>query len=326
MLVRESAEELGRVLGEVDRAGCYKAIALVSESSDFLPGIESDEKAALDLQRLLIESDIPVVAVLAGGAKGPGWLIAQFCDACVYSQTGVYSSSGVEGAPLAQMAAAVFAHRFGFCAGEEILLTGAEYSGADMQRRAGALIVAERDQALSTAVQVARSWARLPRATLLAWKKQTAARLREKIRGLPAVEPQDETSAPPLSAPATIPLRSKVVTVTAHPGGVVVVKMEDREAKNMFSEALLEGMEEAFAHIERRPDYKVVVLTGYDSYFASGGTKESLLAIQEGKARFTDFKVIQQPLDCKLPVIAAMQGHGVGAGWMLGMFADVALL
>ena len=31
-------------------------------------------------------------------------------------------------------------------------------------------------------------------------------------------------------------------------------------------------------------------------------------------------------LDCKLPVIAAMQGHGIGAGWSLGMFADVVLL
>src|SRR5262249_50340964 len=102
--------------------------------------------------------------------------------------------------------------------------------------------------------------------------------------------------------------------------------MEDREAKNMFSEALIEGVREAFAHIEKTPAYKVVILTGYDSYFASGGDKEGLLAIQQGKARFTDFNVYQLPLDCKLPVIAAMQGHGIGAGWSRGMFADIALL
>src|ERR1051326_899609 len=36
--------------------------------------------------------------------------------------------------------------------------------------------------------------------------------------------------------------------------------------------------------------------------------------------------MFQLPLDCKLPVIAAMQGHGMGAGWTLGMFADVAVL
>ena len=83
---------------------------------------------------------------------------------------------------------------------------------------------------------------------------------------------------------------------------------------------------EAFAHIDGTPGYKVVILTGYDSYFSSGGTKDSLLAIQAGKAKFTDYKIFQLPLDCKLPVIAAMQGHGIGAGWSLGMFADVVLL
>ena len=102
--------------------------------------------------------------------------------------------------------------------------------------------------------------------------------------------------------------------------------MEDRDAKNMFSDAFIEGVREVFAHIEQTPAYKVVILTGYDSYFASGGTKESLLAIQAGKARFTDSKIFQLPLDCRLPVIAAMQGHGIGAGWSLGMFADLVLL
>src|SRR5258708_1832547 len=102
--------------------------------------------------------------------------------------------------------------------------------------------------------------------------------------------------------------------------------MEDRDAKNLFSEALVEGLREAFAHIERKLAYKAVVLTGYDSYFASGGTKETLLAIHAGNVKFTDRKVFQLPLDCKLPVIAAMQGEGIGAGWTRGMFADVALL
>ena len=38
--------------------------------------------------------------------------------------------------------------------------------------------------------------------------------------------------------------------------------MEDRDARNMFSEALLEGLAEVFAHIARTPEYKVVILTG----------------------------------------------------------------
>ncbi|MCP4156932.1 MAG: hypothetical protein GY757_54975, partial [bacterium] len=68
---------------------------------------------------------------------------------------------------------------------------------------------------------------------------------------------------------------------------------------------------------------KVVVLTGYDTYFASGGTKDGLLAIQEGKAKFTDTRIYFIALECDIPVIAAMQGHGIGAGWSMGMYCDV---
>jgi len=309
---------------------------LVSEHRDFLPATDhaGAEQLVFDFQRLVVGSQIPVVAALDGNATGHAWLIGQLCDGCVYSRTGVYSSADIAHSPgLAHTAAAIFMHRFGAAAGAEIVLTGADYSGDDLRQRVGELIVTERDQALPTAVQVATSWAKLPRAALAAWKKHTATTLREKIRNLPAAaewEQKDEASEPPpespVAAPTPIALHSEVVTATAHPDGVVVVKMEDREAKNMFSDALVDGIREAFEHIEQTPVYKVVILTGYDNYFASGGTKESLLAIQQGKAKFTDSKIFQAPLDCKLPVIAAMQGHGIGAGWTLGMFADIALL
>jgi acyl transferase domain-containing protein/enoyl-CoA hydratase/carnithine racemase/acyl carrier protein len=329
------AAELGRIFAEVDQNAYYKAIVLVSEYPDFLPGTEGaippiPEDVALEFQRLVAESNIPVVAALDGNAKGAAWLVSQFCDACVYSQAGVYSSANVGQSPaLAQTAAAIFAHRFGGEAANEILLTGADYSGVDLRRRVGALIVAEQDQVLLAALKVAESWAELPRGVLAAWKKQTATTIREKIRSLPAGvewERKDEAPEPAHAEPTPIALHSKVVTATAHPDGVAVVKMEDREAKNMFSEALIEGLREAFEHIEQTPAYKVVILTGYDNYFASGGDKESLLAIQQGRAKFTDVKIFQAPLDCKLPVIAAMQGHGIGAGWAMGMFADIALI
>jgi polyketide biosynthesis enoyl-CoA hydratase PksI len=110
----------------------------------------------------------------------------------------VYSSAAIGQSPaLAQTAAAIFAQRFGGEATNEILLTGAEYSGADLQRRVGALIVAEQDQVLPSALKVAECWARLPRGVLAAWKKHTARTLREKLRSLPAAagwEQKEETS------------------------------------------------------------------------------------------------------------------------------------
>ncbi|MCU1348876.1 MAG: hypothetical protein JWO56_1906, partial [Acidobacteria bacterium] len=317
--------DLGRIFADLQQDTWYKAIVLGSDDPEFLFAVP--DAAVLEAQRLILGSKIPLVSALTRNAKGSAWLIAQSCDACVYSRDGVHSLANVRPA-LAQTAAALFAHRLGNDAASEILLTGADYSGGELRQRVGTVVVSERDHVVAAAVEIAESWARLPRATLAAWKDEAAATLRQEIERMPAAAAWALAEEAPAShaAPVAISLQSNVVTATAYPEGIVVVTMEDREAKNMFSEALLKGVKEAFAQIERTPGYKVVILTGYDSYFASGGTKESLLAIQQGTAKFTDYDIYQSALDCKLPVIAAMQGHGIGAGWPMGMFADIVLL
>ncbi|HYK00423.1 MAG TPA: SDR family NAD(P)-dependent oxidoreductase [Thermoanaerobaculia bacterium] len=320
--------ELGEIFARVRENSHYKAVVLVSNESEFLPASSFPENFVRDVQRLLAELPIPVAVALRGAAAGDAWLVALLCDACVYSRTGVYSSAALADSTfLSQTAAAVFTHRFGNAAGKEILLTGKDYSGADLQQHAGAVAAVEQADVLPTALQLAQLWTTLPRHVLTSWKQHAAAAIRETIDGSPAAVRLDAPDEPfPLPAPGPIRLRSKVVTATAHPDGIVVVKMEDREAKNMFSDAFVDGIREAFAHIEQTPAYKVVILTGYDHYFVSGGTREGLIAIQEGKARFTDLGIYHIALDCRLPVIAAMQGHGIGAGLAMGMFADVVLL
>jgi len=122
-----------------------------------------------------------------------------------------------------------------------------------------------------------------------------------------------------------LPLVSPVVRAEIDGAGVVLVRLEEREARNTFTPRFVDGVLEAFDAIDADPSAKVVVLTGFDTYFACGGTREGLLAIQRGEARFTDEQSYARPLRSPLPVIAAMQGHGIGAGWALGLFSDVAV-
>jgi polyketide biosynthesis enoyl-CoA hydratase PksI len=102
--------------------------------------------------------------------------------------------------------------------------------------------------------------------------------------------------------------------------------MCDRDSKNAFSAALSEALIAAFDEVSQHNSIKVVVLTGYDSYFASGGTRESLLSMSQGSSRFADSRLYRLPLDCPLPVIAAMQGHAIGGGFVFGLFCDLAIL
>ena len=107
---------------------------------------------------------------------------------------------------------------------------------------------------------------------------------------------------------------------------VVQITMQDTVHKNTFSDQLITGLQDAFAQVGANDRCKAVVLTGYGNYFASGGTKESLLLIQERRISFTDADIYGLALDCPVPVIAAMQGHGIGGGFAMGMFADFVIL
>jgi polyketide biosynthesis enoyl-CoA hydratase PksI len=109
---------------------------------------------------------------------------------------------------------------------------------------------------------------------------------------------------------------------------IVQVTMHDRNHKNTFTEELMLGLIDSFESIRGNSNYKAVILTGYDNYFSSGGTKEMLLSIYQGKMNFPDAvkNIYRLALDCKIPVISAMQGHSIGGGFSFGLFADFVIL
>jgi polyketide biosynthesis enoyl-CoA hydratase PksI len=112
--------------------------------------------------------------------------------------------------------------------------------------------------------------------------------------------------------------------------GIALIRMEDRVNKNTFTKEFIEQFYDTMKKAENDERFKVIVLTGFDNYFLSGGTQEALLDIQAGRSNFLNTgdkgNLYSLPLDCKLPVIAAMQGHAIGGGLSLGLFADVVIL
>ncbi|EKU96413.1 enoyl-CoA hydratase/carnithine racemase [Leptolyngbya sp. PCC 7375] len=107
---------------------------------------------------------------------------------------------------------------------------------------------------------------------------------------------------------------------------IVQVTMCDRVHKNTFTHQMSRELILAFQSIANNNTFKAVILTGFDSYFASGGTQEDLLTLQEGKGKFSDNNIYGLALDCRIPVISAMQGHGIGGGFVMGLFADFVIL
>lgn len=104
--------------------------------------------------------------------------------------------------------------------------------------------------------------------------------------------------------------------------GVALVTMQNKKDKNTFSIDFVIGLMKVFMAIQKDSKFKVVVMTGYDSYFACGGNKEGMQAIHDGKVKMDESYFFRLPLDCKIPVIAAMQGHAIGSGLCMGLFCD----
>lgn len=101
---------------------------------------------------------------------------------------------------------------------------------------------------------------------LFARKKEVATKIQEEIANLPVWAEhfeQAEKFKPHLAithdSPHMISLSSKVISASVYPEGILMVKMADKQAKNMFSDDFIEGMNEVFAHIEQTPAYKVVI-------------------------------------------------------------------
>jgi acyl transferase domain-containing protein/enoyl-CoA hydratase/carnithine racemase/acyl carrier protein len=108
---------------------------------------------------------------------------------------------------------------------------------------------------------------------------------------------------------------------------IAVVQLRDVKNRNMLAPMGIAGLISKFMEIEKNESVKVVVVTGYDKLFCMGGTKEGLEGMTNKEYTYADIPFIYKGfLQCKVPVIAAMQGHASGVGFAFGLYADIIIL
>ncbi len=326
--------ELQAALARIEAAPGPGCVLLTSEAPGFLPAVDDAafERLARGFAQALSATARPIVAAAPAGANALAWFALQACDALVCAADGRHDAGAALRVPgLREALFAAVSARRGAEAAKRLLLAGDTLSADALRAALGAAVV-DAAQVHAEALSKARALAAWPVAVQAAMQAARAARsLQASSTPQVADTGVASSSLSPQAAgavpvePIAVELGSAVVSATLHPDGVLDVRMADRAAKNMFSAAFSQGLRAAFAFAEADPRCRVVVLTGYDTYFSSGGTRDTLLAIHDGRTTFTDDPLFRLPLDCSVPVVAAMQGHGIGAGWALGMFADLAL-
>jgi acyl transferase domain-containing protein/acyl carrier protein/enoyl-CoA hydratase/carnithine racemase len=316
-------EVAARLTQEVIAAGDDLAVRAVILAGR-LEGQE--QKAPAWNAEILVTCAVPVVAAFQGRPSGASAQMALVADFLVLGK-----SSGLDDIPAAGTALVerLYALRLGTVGPLQGIDGGTGGDGHALRERG--IVIAPEGRLDETALTLARQIARAPRLPLVLLKRHMRTRL--PLAGVAAAVPfraevpvaSSAGEAMPVLASRKIPLASPVVALELFDDGVLVLRMLERDGRNMFTPALMDGLEEAFATIAELAAARVVVLTGHETFFACGGTAEGLRDLQSGGSRFTDRRIYALPLACDFPVIAALQGHGIGAGWALGLTCDWAI-
>ena len=245
--------ELTAILEHADRTRRYAAVVLASEHPGFLPEPSDAGDTVARLQDVLLAAATPVVAVLDGGAKDTVWLLAQHCDACIYGLQGLFSFSPSTSPwrdPNLSTASRVFSRRFGNQLAKEVILAGRVYRGTNCSSKSALSALPARTRCWRPPWHWQSPGPECREVARRSWKQE----LRSGDHTAEFDRSTEYSSIGDESAPATghalgrIPLHSKVITATSLEGGIVVARLEDREAKNMFSDALVRPARGVYAH------------------------------------------------------------------------------
>lgn len=125
------------------------------------------------------------------------------------------------------------------------------------------------------------------------------------------------------------------VEVERRDDGIAIVTLNDPDRRNAMTVEMGEALRDSFGTLAKDDDLRVVVLTGAPPAFSAGGDLDMLEsharrtrdegfdATDEMRAFYTRFLAVR---NVPVPVIAAVNGHAIGAGLCVGLACDLILV
>lgn len=116
-----------------------------------------------------------------------------------------------------------------------------------------------------------------------------------------------------------------IVQDTSYPH-VLVLRLNRPEKRNALNNATLKLLGSILQDAEQNPDIKAVVITGNEKCFAAGADLNELISMNTVALGLDERPKLWQTIDqFSKPLIAAVNGFALGAGFELVLHADIVL-
>ena len=124
---------------------------------------------------------------------------------------------------------------------------------------------------------------------------------------------------------------SDEVLLVERDGPVVTVTLNRPDALNAFDEALHHAYARFWVDLERDDSVRAVVLTGAGKAFCAGGNLDDFPRLHADLALRASFmrsarRLVDEMLNVRVPVIAAVNGAAIGLGCTLATLCDIVFL
>ncbi len=116
-----------------------------------------------------------------------------------------------------------------------------------------------------------------------------------------------------------------MIKLTESSAGYFIFRLDEAKGPNVLTKNLVREFIEKWQHLCKVVRPKIVIIQGTSQVFCAGGAKDSLIGLTEGRVTVDDLIITDLIVGAPFPVVAAMEGHAMGGGLVMGAACDIVL-